>query len=220
MQKRQARNQKQPLWISFSGMDGAGKSTQISSLTMLAEDLGLKVKLLAFWDDVVVLKPYREGFVHKVFKSEDGIGSPEKPVERRDKNVRGWHLSLVRHGLYSLDALHLRSVARSVSCEEADLVIMDRYIHDELANLPLNNSATRAYVRSVMKIVPRPDIGFLLDADPIAARARKPEYPVDFLHQCRASYLRLAELLGDVTVVPALGLADTKYFIEVAFRAL
>jgi len=201
-------------------MDGAGKSTQISNLRAYAEDLGLRVTQLAFWDDVVVLKPYREGFVQKVFKSEKGIGSPEKPVERRDKNVRGWHLNLVRHGLYSLDAVHLRAVTNQVRKSNADLVIMDRYIYDELANLPLENPVTRAYVHAVMKMVPHPDVSFVLDADPVLARARKPEYPVEFLHKCRASYLGLAEMLGDITVVPALGLADARHFIEVAFRAL
>jgi thymidylate kinase len=99
-------------------------------------------------------------------------------------------------------------------------VIMDRYIYDELANLPLENPVTRAYIRAVTKMVPQPDVSFVLDADPVAARARKPEYPVDFLQKCRASYLQLAELLGNITVVPALGLSDARHFIEVAFRAL
>lgn len=220
MRKLLASEKKQPIVISFSGMDGAGKSTQISNLRAYAEDLGLRVTQLAFWDDVVVLKPYREGFVQKVFKSEKGIGSPEKPVERRDKNVRGWHLNLVRHGLYSLDAVHLCAVTNQVRKSNADLVIMDRYIYDELANLPLQNPVTRAYVHGVMKMVPHPDVSFVLDADPVLARARKPEYPVEFLHKCRASYLELAEMLGDITVVPALGLADARHFIEVAFRAL
>jgi thymidylate kinase len=220
MRRLLASEKKHPILISFSGMDGAGKSTQISNLRAYAEDLGLRVTQLAFWDDVVVLKPYREGFVQKVFKSEKGIGSPEKPVERRDKNVRGWHLNLVRHGLYSLDAVHLRSVTNRVRKSDADLVIMDRYIYDELANLPLENPVTRAYVHAVMKMVPHPDVSFVLDADPVLARARKPEYPVEFLHKCRASYLELAEMLGDITVVPALGLADARHFIEVAFRAL
>jgi len=220
MRKLLASEKKQPILISFSGMDGAGKSTQISNLRAYAEDLGLRVTQLAFWDDVVVLKPYREGFVQKVFNSEKGIGSPEKPVERRDKNVRGWHLNLVRHGLYSLDAVHLRSVTNRVRKSDADLVIMDRYIYDELANLPLENPVTRAYVHAVMKMVPHPDVSFVLDADPVLARARKPEYPVEFLYKVRASYLELAEMLGDITVVPALGLADARHFIEVAFRAL
>ncbi|HZW50317.1 MAG TPA: hypothetical protein VFF05_00520, partial [Rudaea sp.] len=96
--------------VSFSGLDGAGKTTQIENLRSYLEARGLRTRLLAFWDDVVVLSRYREGFVHKVFKSERGIGAPGKPVNRRDKNVRGWHVNLARHGLYLLDALHLRQV--------------------------------------------------------------------------------------------------------------
>ena len=82
------------LLITFSGVDGAGKSTQIENLCRAAEELGLRVRRLAFWDDVVVLKPWREGFVHKVLKSEPGIGTPERPVNRRDKNVRRWYLTV------------------------------------------------------------------------------------------------------------------------------
>ncbi|MFZ0707094.1 MAG: hypothetical protein WAM71_15925, partial [Candidatus Korobacteraceae bacterium] len=52
-----------PLLISFSGLDGAGKSTQIQNLVDYLEDRGVVVKTLAFWDDVVVGTRYREGFV-------------------------------------------------------------------------------------------------------------------------------------------------------------
>ena len=77
-----------PLLISFSGVDGSGKSTQIEGLRSALHAAGLKTTLLAFWDNVVVGVKYREGFVHKVYKSERGIGAPGKPVNRRDKNVR------------------------------------------------------------------------------------------------------------------------------------
>jgi len=209
-----------PIVISFSGMDGAGKSTQIANLQTLAEAHGFKVKILTFWDNVVVLSRYREGFVKKVFRSEAGIGTPEKPVNRRDKNVRGWHVNFLRHGLYGLDALHLPRVIAGARSEAADVIIMDRYIHDELANLPLNNRLTQAYVRAVARLVPQPDIAFALDADPEAARARKPEYPIEFLHQVRASYLQLANLLGTITVVPALSLPEAKRVVEISFRRI
>jgi thymidylate kinase len=207
-----------PFLISFSGMDGAGKSTQIANLQSVAESHGLKVIVLTFWDNVVVLSRYREGFVQKVFKSESGIGRPEKPVNRRDKNVRGWHLNLLRHGLYGLDALNLPRIIARARRDGADVIIMDRYIHDELANLPLDNLLTKAYVRAVAKLAPTPDIAFVLDADPESARARKPEYPLDFLHQCRAAYIQLANLLGTITVVPALSLAEAKRVVELSFR--
>ena len=209
--------QQTPLLISFSGLDGSGKSTQIANLRDYLHHQGLTTTLLAFWDDVVVLSRYREGFVHKVYGSERGIGAPDKPVNRRDKNVRKWYLSIARHGLYLLDALHLVRVVARARRSGADVVIMDRYIYDELANLPLSNFLSRIFVRIVAAFVPRPVVAYILDADPEAARARKPEYPIDFLHLCRSAYMRLAQMLGTLTIIPPLPLEDAKRAVENAF---
>src|SRR5437764_10920146 len=137
------------LLISFSGLDGSGKSTQIANLVRALHASGYRTKQLAFWDNVVVGSRYREGFVHKAYKSERGIGAPGKPVERRDKNVRRWYLTLFRHGLYLADAIHLAWVVRRERQRGADVLILDRYIYDELANLPLKNRFTRSFVRLV-----------------------------------------------------------------------
>jgi thymidylate kinase len=205
---------RRPLLISFSGLDGSGKSTQIANLREFLRSRGLTTILLAFWDDVVVLSRYREGFVHKVYGSEKGIGAPDRPVNRRDKNVRKWYLSIARHGLYLLDALHLVRVIARARRSGSDVVIMDRYIYDELANLPLSNWVTRFFVRMIAAFVPRPDVAYILDADPEAARARKPEYPVDFMRLCRSAYMQLAQMLGYMTVVPPLPLAEAKLEVE------
>jgi thymidylate kinase len=202
------------LLISFSGIDGSGKSTQIENLRTRLCELGLSTRMLAFWDDVVVLSRYREGFVHKVYKSERGIGAPDKPVNRRDKNMRGWHLTAARHLLYLLDAVHLRFVVARARRIRPGVIIMDRYIYDELANLPLGNPLSRALARVADWLVPRPDVAFLLDADPDAARARKPEYPVEFMRECRQWYFRLASLLGYMTIVPPLPIAEAKARVE------
>jgi hypothetical protein len=62
----------------------------------------------------------------------------------------------------------------------------------------------------IMAIVPRPDISYLLDADPVKARARKPEYPLEFLHTNREAYHRLNRLIGGITVIPALDIQQVK----------
>lgn len=203
-------NPHNPMLISFSGVDGSGKSTQIENLRSALHAAGLKTSLLAFWDNVVVGVKYREGFVHKVYKSERGIGAPGKPVNRRDKNVRGWHLTLARHFLYLLDSIHLCEVVARAKRSGADVIILDRYIYDELSNLNLDNPLSRSFIRMVHAFVPRPDIAYLLDADPAAAYARKPEYPVDFMKKCRRSYFDLAAILKTMTVIPALDLPDAK----------
>jgi thymidylate kinase len=201
---------KQPLLISFSGLDGSGKSTQIENLQERLTLAGLNVKLLAFWDDVVVGKKYREGFVHKIYQSEKGIGAPGKPVNRRDKNIRAWYLTIARHFLYLLDTIHLRRVIQGAFRSGANVVIIDRYIYDELANLPLHRGLTRVFVRMIRRLAPEPDLPYLLDTDVEAAHARKPEYPVDFMHNCRAAYFHLAQILGTMVIVPALPLTEAK----------
>ena len=209
---------KKPLLVSFSGLDGSGKSTQIENLTSHMHSLGLRTVRLAFWDDVVVGTKYREGFVHKVYKSEKGIGAPGKPVNRRDKNVRKWYLSLARHGLYLLDAIHLCEVVARARRGRPDVIIMDRYIYDQLANLPLDNAVSRRFATFVHRFVPRPDVAYLLDADVEAAYLRKPEYPVEFMHKSRAAYMKLASLLKTLTIVPPLALEDAKKAVVNAFN--
>lgn len=198
------------LLISFSGVDGSGKSTQIENLRSALHSAGLSTRLLTFWDNVVVGVRYREGFVHKVYKSERGIGAPGKPVNRQDKNVRRWYLTIARHALYLLDAINLRRVVSREKRSGADVIILDRYIYDELSNLNLANPLSRGFVKLVHGFVPRPDVAYLLDADPVAAYARKPEYPPEFMQKCRHAYFELANLLGSMTIIPALELPEAK----------
>jgi len=187
--------------ITFSGIDGAGKSTQIDFLCATMAAAGARIARLSFWDDVVVWSSLREYSSHQLLKSERGIGAPGRPVARRDKNVRSWYLTACRLFLYLLDALHLRFVLRRKTLADEDVVVFDRYIYDELANLPLKRSFFKAYVRLLLLFAPVPNIAYLIDADPIAANRRKPEYPVKFVQTNRQAYLTLSRLVRRMVVI-------------------
>jgi thymidylate kinase len=190
-----------PRLVSFSGIDGAGKSTQIEALRSRLNEAGTRVLLVTFWNDVARLTRMREVTGHTLFRGDKGVGTPAKPVNRRDKNVQSWSMTAVRFGLYFVDAISLCIAVAKIRRGDADVVIFDRYLYDELANLSLHNGIARAYVRLLLLFIPQPDISFVLDAEPVQARARKPEYPLDFLNSSRASYLALSELVSGMTVI-------------------
>lgn len=204
------RESRRTVLVSFSGIDGAGKSTQIEALSSrLAQD-GLRVRVVRFWDDIARLKGLREASGHRIFKGDRGVGSPSAPINRRDKNVQSGLMTCVRLFLYFVDAVSTRRMFARMLQSGFDLVIFDRYTYDELANLNLRNPLMRAYARLLMKLVPRPHISYLLDADPAQARARKPEYPIDFLHANRNAYLALANLLGGITVIRPMAVEEVE----------
>ena len=188
--------------ISFSGIDGAGKSTQIEALQFWLEAAGLRVSVLTMWDDIVVGSWFRETASRRVFRGDQGIGSPDRPLHRRDKNVAAWPLTLVRMGLYLADAASLAwRILRIRSDSDDDVVLFDRFLYDELANLPLNCGWVRSFVHLLLRFLPKIDIAFVIDASPEAAHARKPEYPLDFVRRNRRAYLGLCEIVGDIYVV-------------------
>jgi thymidylate kinase len=200
--------------ISFSGVDGAGKSTQIDALGKYLKQCGLRFHLLRFWNDVVVLANLREHMSLKAFKGDKGIGSPEKPIVRRDKNVQSWYMTVIRLALYTLDSLRTHSIISRSEASGADFVIFDRYIYDELANLPLQHKLVRLYVKFLLRTIRPPDVALLLDADPEAAANRKPEYPLEFVRQNRDAYLSLSRLANVMTIVPPLSVNEASDFIR------
>jgi hypothetical protein len=171
--------------------------------------------LFTFWDDVVVLAKWRERASLKAFKGDKGVGSPDCPITRRDKNVTSWYLTGIRLLFYLLDTFRLCTVIARTADSGADFIIFDRYIYDELANLPVQHAAIRFYVRLLLMFIPKPDLALLLDADPESAAARKPEYPLAFVRRNRESYVRLARLVG-MTAIPALPIQQTAQVIREA----
>ena len=189
-----------PLLLSFSGIDGAGKSTQIQKLHDRLAERGLKVARLAFWDDVVVFPGFRSSITHRVLGGEQGIGEPGKPVKRNDKNARRWSITLARSPFYLFDVLSLRRTVRRAKLTNVDVIIFDRYIYDQIAHIP-DNLIGRHARKILLRLAPKPDIAFLIDADPEVATARKPEYPLDFVYRYRNDYFGLCALASEIVVI-------------------
>ena len=204
--------------LSFSGIDGAGKSSQIEALLSQLEHCRRGCALYSFWDDVVAFSRYRERLSLRWFKGESGIGRPDRPVARRDKNVTSWYMLWIRLFLYACDSFHLSAVVWRAG-QDSEFVVFDRYIYDELANLPLQYWPVRVYVRLLLCLIPKPDVAFLLDARPEDAVARKPEYPLEFVRRNRDAYLAIATFAG-MSVLPPASLVETTQSVRTSLSTL
>jgi thymidylate kinase len=191
-----------PLLITFSGIDGAGKTTQIEHLSRSLQRQGLRVLRLSFWDNVAVWSKIRAGVGQQSLK----FGQSEQTAEpsftpKTNKSVRKWYLSAARSGFYLLDVARLRRLLAHQPVSNSDVVIFDRYIYDQIANIYSQSLASRIYARILLKLTPLPDLAFVVDASPAAAFARKPEYPLEFVHRNRQNFLRLRELAPQLVVI-------------------
>jgi thymidylate kinase len=192
-----------PFLISFSGIDGAGKTTQIKHFSSFLQERGFRVVRLSFWDDVAAWSNIRAGAgQHSIDDDKADWTDPGSFIPRNNKHIRKWYLSAVRAAFYLLDVARLRGLLASRLIEDSDVVIFDRYIYDQIANIYSQSWAARVYARILAKLAPAPDLAFIIDASPAAAFARKPEYPLEFVYQNRRTFLRLRELVPHLIVIP------------------
>jgi thymidylate kinase len=159
----------------------------------------------------------RAGFSRRVLQSDGNVGTPEHPANRHDKNTQNVLLLVGRSILHLFDVINLRRIVRKAKSEKSGVVIFDRYIYDQLAALPMQSRWARRLASILLRVAPKPDLSYVLDADPEVARARKPEYPLEFMRKYRSSYLELRRLANLQLISPG-NVDDVHQAIVDAFR--
>src|SRR5208337_4792940 len=135
-------------------------------------------------------------------------------IPKNSKHVRKWYLTAARSGFYMLDVARLCRLLASQPIRNSDVVIFDRYIYDQIANVYSRFFVARTYIKALLKLTPAPDLAFILDASPDAAFARKPEYPLEFMYRNRRNFLRLRELAPQLIVISAASAEDVTREID------
>lgn len=173
--------------ITFSGLDGAGKTTLVGLLQASLERRDVRA---------TVSHMYRDVGVYAFGRALAGrLGGRPRRAQTAGGTSAGapgaapqiiWNRSL-RLLLYPLDLLIFACYRLYVERVKRHVLIMDRYFYDTLADVTSGQGHSRA-ARILSRLTPTPSVPVLLDISPAEAFARKGEHGIKFLERKRTAY--------------------------------
>ena len=215
--------------ITFSGLDGAGKSTLIERLKKKLEEQDRRVSVLHMYRHVglyacgrfmlVALRGEDDEFGQKEM-SDGENGRPRRgrvgSAAARLGSAVAWSKTL-RLCAYPFDLLIFLGYRLYVERVRGRVLIMDRYFYDTLVDVAAGGGLRGA--RLLARVTPTPHVPIYLDISPEQAYARKGDHTVAYLGRRRDAYRRLFPSGRRGVVLDAGGDADsTMHALEQVVR--
>ena len=198
--------------VSFSGLDGAGKSTQAGHLAEALDRLGIDAVVV--WSSVAFLpswlgataratKRLLAAAARLAGRSPRASSSPGMPHRADDPGqaLRSGSRILTFAWSMVVTVSLANEVVRRVWPQRlrGRVVVCDRHLLDAWAHLRFQYGEDRAYrlqLAILRQVLGRPRLAYLLDVSPETATARKPDYDVPQNARRAAIYRRGADELG------------------------
>jgi thymidylate kinase len=180
--------------ITFSGIVGSGKSTNAKYVRDLMADSPDQPVYLRFR-----FLSWRKMLANSSQKRARSNRDKKEVNRETPRTNKVMPLTLVRFAGYLVRMLNFH-LLKQIKLRNR-VAICDRYFYDNLAHYHLKNRRERFYFKILRKAMPKPDICFMLMAEPETILQRRGHYESNYIYTLSENYKKMAGAFSNLIVV-------------------
>jgi len=188
--------------INVVGIDGSGKTKLCKALLQEIQKVYPATKYVHSYHEPFILKPMKLMAKAIFMRGTDESKDYSRYRERKFcASSRHKYLSSVYGFVWILDYTFQAVMRVGLLSFFGRRIIIDRYVFDTVLNASLTANwtpdITHRLVGALLKVLPRPDVVFLIDLPEVVAFERKKDIQsVEYLQERRHLYLEMANIYG------------------------
>lgn len=206
-------------FICIIGIDGSGKTTQAKKLQMNLQEKGVRCKYV--YGRIIPLfpRPFMY-FGRKIFLKGSNIYTDFDNYSAKKKKIfNNRFLSKVYQNFILLDYLVQVFVKIKIPLLFGFTLVSDRYVYDTIitdlsVDLSYTDENIQKMLQTLFKVIPAPDVVFLIDVSEEIAFSRKDDVPdINYLRERRSIYLKVANWCNMIVIDGSRTLYEIESFI-------